>query len=321
MLEAMEVMIVFIFDAHIDTLSRLNGTDQSLDDNQGHVDLKKLRQSRQGAQFFAAFVSPKFYHGKALHNAMEMIDLFWQWIERFPDDLDFAGSGKDILGIQTSGRLACLLAVEGGEALEGKVANLRMLYRLGVRLVTLTWNHRNDLAAGQGEGPDGGGLSRFGETVVGEMNKLGMLVDVSHLNDQSFWDTLRLSKAPVIASHSNARALCDHPRNLTDEQIKALANEGGVIGVNFCTHFLAKDRQATIHDVVEQIEYLAKVGGVECVGLGSDYDGIDRTPLGLEHYAKTPELAEILKERGYKADDVAKIMGGNLLRLCQTVLD
>lgn len=311
---------MFIFDAHVDTLSRLKGTTQSLDDNQGHVDLVKLRQSRQGAQFFAAFVSPTFYHGKALHNALEMVDLFWQWMEQFPEELAFAGNGKDILDIQKNGRLACLLAVEGGEALEGKLANLRILHRLGVRLVTLTWNHRNDLAAGQGEGPNGGGLSRFGADVVTEMNRLGMLVDVSHLNDQGFWDTLHLSKAPIIASHSNARALCDHPRNLTDEQIRALANQGGVIGVNFCTHFLAKDRQATIHDVLGQIEYLAKVGGVECVGLGSDFDGIERTPLGLEHCAKTPELAEILKERGYSPKDVAKIMGGNLLRLCQTVL-
>ena len=312
---------MFMFDAHIDTLSRLLGTDQSLDDNQGHVNLAKLRQFKQGAQFFAAYVSPQFYHGKALHNTLEMVDLFWQWMEQFPHDLAFAGSGKDILEIQKSGRLACLLAVEGGEALEGKLSNLRMLHRLGVRLVTLTWNHRNDLAAGQGEGPGGGGLSRFGEAVVTEMNRLGMIVDVSHLNDQGFWDTLHVSKEPVIASHSNARSLCDHPRNLTDEQIRALSQRGGVIGVNFCTHFLAKDRQATIHDVVNQIEYLAKVGGVECVGLGSDYDGIERTPLGLEHCAKTPELAEILKERGYSTEDVGKIMGGNLLRLCQTVLD
>lgn len=312
---------MFTFDAHIDTLSRLLGTDQSLDDHQGHVNLAKLRQSKQGAQFFAAYVSPQFYHGKALHNTLEMVDLFWQWMEQFPHDLAFAGSGNDILEIRKSGRLACLLAVEGGEALEGKLSNLRMLHRLGIRLVTLTWNHRNDLAAGQGEGPGGGGLSRFGEAVVTEMNRLGMIVDVSHLNDQGFWDTLHVSKEPVIASHSNARALCDHPRNLTDEQIRALSQRGGVIGVNFCTHFLAKDRQATIHDVVNQIEYLAKVGGVECVGLGSDYDGIERTPLGLEHCAKTPELAEILKERGYSAEDVGKIMGGNLLRLCQTVLD
>ncbi len=312
---------MLIFDAHVDTLSRLLGSGRSLAENQGHVDLAKLRQRKKGAQFFAAFVDPRCYHGKALHSTMEMLDLFWRWMEEYPGDLAFAGSGQDILEVHSSGRVASLLAIEGGEALEGSLANLRMFYRLGVRLLTLTWNHRNDLAAGQGEGPGGGGLSRFGEAVVAEMNKLGMLVDVSHLNEQGFWDVLRISDAPIIASHSNARALCDHPRNLTDQQIAALAERGGVIGVNFYPHFLVKERQATIHDVIEQVEHLVKVGGVGCVALGSDFDGISGTPLGLEHCGKVPEVAEILKERGYTGSEVEKIMGGNLLRLCQTVLD
>ncbi len=311
---------MFVFDAHIDTLSRLLTSDETLCNNQGHVSLEKLRRGNPGAQFFAAFVSPEYYHGKALHNTMEMIDLFWQWMDTYSQDLAFAGSGQDILDIQARGRMACLLAIEGGEALEGKLAHLRMFHLLGVRLLTLTWNHRNDLASGQSEGPDGGGLSLFGKEVVVEMNRLGMLVDVSHLNEQSFWDVIHLSKSPVIASHSNAKALCDHPRNLTDDQVRAVADKGGIIGVNFATHFLAHGRQVTIHDVVEQIDYLVKVGGVDCVALGSDFDGINQTPLGLEHYAKTPEIAEFLRARKYGTGDVAKIMGGNLLRLCQTVL-
>lgn len=312
---------MYIFDSHIDTLSRLMEVDQTLTDNQGHVDLAKLRKNGKGAQFFAAFVSPTFYHGKALHNTLEMLDLFWQWMEEYPEYLAFAGSGADIVQILNSGKMACLLAIEGGEALEGKLANLRMFYRLGVRLLTLTWNHRNDLASGALEGNEGGGLSLFGQAVVDEMNKLGMLVDVSHLNEPGFWDVIRVSKSPIIASHSNARALCDHPRNLTDEQVRAVADKGGVIGVNFCPAFLAKNRRATIHEVVQQIEYLVKVGGIECVGIGSDFDGINQTPLGLEHYGKTAEIGAILGERGYSESDVAKIMGGNLLRLCQTVLD
>jgi membrane dipeptidase len=311
---------VFIFDAHIDTLYKLLGSKERLDNNQGHVDLRKLREAKPGAQFFAAFVSPEFYHGKALHSTMKMLDLFWQWMEEFRDDLAFAGNGSDIQAIQKEGRLACLLTIEGGEALEGTLANLRMFYRLGVRLLTLTWNHRNDLASGQAEGSGGGGLSLFGQEVVAEMNRLGMLIDVSHLNEPGFWDVIRLSQSPILASHSNAKALCDHPRNLTDEQIRAVADNGGVIGVNFCTHFLAKERQATIHDVVEQIEYLAKLGGIDCVALGSDFDGIERTPCGLDHYGKISEVADILAERGYQIGDVEKIMGGNLLRLCQTVL-
>ena len=312
---------MLIFDAHIDTLSRLLSSNQTLADNQAHVDLAKLGQRGKGAQFFAAFVDPQSYHGKALHCTMEMLDLFWQWIEAYPEDLAFAGSGQEVLKIQESGKTACLLAIEGGEALEGNLANLRMFYRLGVRLLTLTWNHRNDLAAGQKEDPGGGGLSRFGEAVVAEMNRLGMLIDVSHLNEEGFWDVLRLSEAPVIASHSNARALCNHPRNLTDKQIVALAERGGVIGVNFCPDFLARERQATIHDVIEQIEYLVKVGGEDCAALGSDFDGISHTPLGLEHCGKMPEVAEFLKERGYRTSQIEKVMGGNLLRICQTVLD
>ena len=315
-------MSVFIFDAHVDTLSRLLASDEALDKNRGHVNLDFLRQNKKsgGAQVFAAFVSPMFYHGKALHQTMAMLDLFWQWMETFPDDLAFAGTGREIRTISQQGKIACLLGIEGGEALQGNLANLRMFYRLGVRLLTLTWNHRNDLASGAPEGESGGGLSLFGQEVVREMNRLGMLVDVSHLNDESFWDVVEISQDPIIASHSNSRTLCNHPRNLTDEQVRAIAAGGGVIGVNFCPHFLAQGRQATIHDVVEQIEYLARIGGVECVGLGSDFDGIGQTPLGLANYSKTQELAVILQERGHSEGDVAKIMGGNFQRLCERVL-
>lgn len=311
---------MLIFDAHIDTLSRLLLSGQTFDKDEGHVNLDKIRQSQQGAQFFAAFVAPGYYHGLALHKTLEMVDVFWQMVEKYPEDLAFAGSGRDVLEIHTSGRLACILAIEGGEALEGKLGHLRLLYRLGVRLITLTWNHRNDIGSGQGEGTMGGGLSLFGRDVVVEMNRLGMLVDVSHLNEPGFWDVIKYSTSPIIASHSNAKNLCDHPRNLTDDQIRAIANGGGVIGVNFYARFLARQGQATIDHVVDHIDYLAKIGGLDCVGLGSDFDGIDSTPTDLEHCGKTPDLIPLLSARGYGEDAVEKIMGGNLLRLCQTVL-
>lgn len=224
---------MLIFDAHIDTLSYLLDRGETLENSSGHVQLDHLKGC-SGAQFFAAFVEPKYYHGLALHRTLEMIDLFWQMLEDYSDYLAFAGSARDVKRIQKEGRLACLLAIEGGEALEGKLSSLRIFHRLGVRLITLTWNYRNDLASGQLEGEAGGGLSRFGRAVVEEMNRLGMLVDVSHLNEPGFWDVLSCSKDPVIASHSNAQALCPHPRNLSDEQIRALADRGGVIGVNFC---------------------------------------------------------------------------------------
>jgi len=170
------------------------------------------------------------------------------------------------------------------------------------------------------EGPEGGGLSRFGLEVVEEMNRLGMLIDVSHLNEPGFWDVIEASSSPVIASHSNAKALCDHPRNLTDEQIRAIADGGGVIGVNFCTAFLTSSGAATLDDVLNHIDYLVKVGGIETVGLGSDFDGITETPIGLENCSRTLILADGLNGRGYSVDAIEKIMGGNLLRLCANVL-
>lgn len=312
---------MLILDAHIDTLFRLVDSQETLETAAGHVNLGHFRQSKQGAQFFAAFIAPQFYHGLALHRTMEMIDVFWQMLEQFPDDLAFAGSARDIVSANEQGKFACLLAIEGGEALEGKLAHLRLFYRLGVRLITLTWNHRNQLASGQVEGDKGGGLSLTGRRVVEEMNRLGMLIDVSHLNDPGFWDVVELSKSPIVASHSNARALCNHPRNLTDGQIKALADGGGVIGVNFCPAFLTNSGQATAEHVLDHIDYLVKEGGVDCVGLGSDYDGITSTPQGLEDWGKLPQLPDLLQQRGYSSDAVEKIMGGNWLRVCRQVLD
>lgn len=311
---------MFIFDGHIDTLSRLLRTGQKLEEVQGHVHLDAFRQSNIGAQFFAAFVEPRFYPGMALHNTLEMIDLFWRMLEEYDADLGFAGSSQEISEVRQSGRVACLLGIEGGEALQGSVANLRMFYRLGVRLITLTWNHRNQIASGQGEGSASGGLSKFGREVVAEMNKLNMLIDVSHLNEAGFWEVLEVSKSAILASHSNARALCDHPRNLSDEQIRSLADRGGVIGVNFYPYFLVPSGEATIDHVVEQIAYLVRVGGVGCVALGSDFDGISSVPKGLANCAHTQSLLPALAQKGYGEKEIEQIMGGNLLRLCAEVL-
>lgn len=311
---------MLIFDAHIDTLSRLASSGKDLSAEAGHVHLNLLREGKIGAQFFAAFIKPKYYHGMALHNALELIDEFWTMINQHEDSLAFAGTGTDILRIQAEEKVACLLAIEGGEALEGKLGNLRMLHRLGVRLITLTWNHRNQIASGQSEGQEGGGLSNFGRKVVQEMNRLGMIVDVSHLNDPSFWDVLESSVDPIIASHSNARALCNHPRNLNDDQIRALADRGGVIGVNFYPYFLDPTGAAFIGHVIDQIDYLVKVGGIQSVALGSDFDGIDQVPLGLENCSKTPQLISLLQQKGFQSCAIEKIMGGNLLRLCRDIL-
>ena len=311
---------MFIFDAHVDTLSRLHRSGEELETKSGHISLDWLLEGHISAQVFAVFVDPAFYQGMALHQGLEMIDIFWNTIEQYPNYLGFAGSGRQIEELRQQNKIACLLSIEGGEVLEGKLGHLRNLYRLGVRIVTLTWNYRNAIASGQMERNDCGGLSSFGREVVGEMNRLGMMIDVSHLNERSFWDVLETTSAPVIASHSNARALCDHRRNLTDDQIKAIADLGGVIGVNFCTGFLSKDSQASVHDVVDQIMYLVNVGGSQCVGLGSDFDGIDKTPLGLENCSQTHVLWDKLKKERLSDDVIEKVMGYNFLRVTKEVL-
>jgi len=211
--------------------------------------------------------------------------------------------------------------VEGGEAIQEDLALLRMLYRLGVRSMTLTWNQRNAIGDGAAENPNGG-LSKFGLEVVAEMNRLGMLVDVSHLNWAGFWDVVKHSKAPVIASHSNARKLCNHPRNLDDDQIKALADNGGVMCITFVPAFLKPQnkRGASIQDIICHIDYVKKLVGPDHIGIGSDFDGTDEMPEGLENASKMPALAEALLLNGYRESEIEKILGGNILKLLECVL-
>jgi membrane dipeptidase len=308
------------FDGHIDTLMYMLHSGKSLADADGHVSLDKLCRGRVSAQIFAVFVEPAFYQGMALHRGLEMVDLFWRMLEEYPEVLVYAGSGSEIREIHQAGKIACLLGVEGGEVLQGSLAHLRTLHRLGVRVLTLTWNYRNALANGQAEGSACGGLSPFGRDVVREMNRLRMLIDISHLNEPGFWEVLELSEAPVIASHSCARALRDHPRNLTDEQIRALAEKGGVIGVNFCPSFLTDRDVADLDDVLDHIEHFIAVGGEDCVGLGSDFDGIDATPTGLDNCSVLPAIAQGLAQRGFSSELIDKVMGQNFLRIAQRVL-
>ncbi|MGI6642005.1 MAG: dipeptidase [Limnochordia bacterium] len=311
---------MIIFDGHIDTLLQMLHSGKNLSDSEGHVSLEKLIEGRVSAQIFAVFVEPVFCQGMALHRGLEMIDLFWGMLAENPEALGFAGSGSAVRDLHKQGKVACMLAVEGGEVLQGSLAHLRTLYRLGVRILTLTWNYRNALGNGQAEGTESGGLSPFGRAVVKEMNRLGMLIDVSHLNEPGFWDVLELSEAPVIASHSCARVLRDHPRNLTDDQIRAIAAKGGVIGVNFYPGFLTEEGEATLDDVINHIEHFIAVGGEDCVGLGSDFDGIDSTPGQLADCSTLPRIAHRLAERGWPRELIAKVMGENFLRITERVL-
>lgn len=315
--------LVFIFDAHIDTLLKLaeGGSVNDLAKIDAHVNLPKLRQAGVKGQIFAIFVPTHYYHGLALNKALEMVDVFWQNIERYSQTLVPVLGRDDWEQVLTKQeKIGAILSIEGGEALAGSIANLRNFYRLGVRAVTLTWNGRNALADGVGEGDKAGGLSEFGREVISEMNHLGMLVDVSHIAYQGFWDVIEVSKQPIIASHSNAKQLCQHHRNLTDKQIKAIADRGGVIGVNFCPSFVTDNPEdATIERVVDHIDYLVNIGGVEAVGLGSDFDGIRHTPHGLEDATRLPGIIKLLEQRGYSADIIEKIMGVNFLSLTQQI--
>lgn len=308
-----------VVDAHCDTLIVLKKQNRRLGQKSGagHVDLPRLVSGGVNLQFFAAFIGPEF-NAAPLARAMEIFDLFFEEMAANSEMVEPVYAYEDIERIISRKKVAALLTVEGGEALAGKLEVLRIFYRLGVRGVTLTWNGRNELGDGVLESGTGGGLTRFGVAVVREMNRLGMVVDVSHLSDGGFWDVIRESDKPVIASHSNCRALCGHPRNLDDGQIKALASAGGVVGLCFYPDFVHKERPS-LDAWLDHAEHLANLAGVDCIGIGSDFDGGETIP---ELYDVTclPLVAEGLLGRGFSGAEVQKILGGNLLRVLQKVI-
>jgi membrane dipeptidase len=308
-----------IVDAHCDVLTAMEREKRSLGKKSGtgHVDLTRLKQGGVNVQFFAAYISP-VYIPRALTRALELIDHFYAELEDNAQEIMLV---KNFLGIQEAlaqGKIAALLTIEGGEALNGSIEVLRILYRLGVRCLTLTWNNRNEIGDGVCEERTKGGLTRFGEEVVREMNQLRMLVDVSHLSVAGFWDVLEVSNWPVIASHSNCRKLCDHPRNLTDEQIKSLAAAGGVIGLSFYPEFI-QAVEPSLDKLLDHVEHIAGVAGTDCIGLGSDFDGFQDTLFGLEDVSRLPVLTEGLLRRGFAGEEVQKILGGNFLRLLKNL--
>ena len=307
-------------DFHCDTLYRLvdKGTDFFERTEEGHVDFPRMKEGKVHLQVFAVFVDPKFMRKNAATMALKLIDKMHEIIDK-SSEIELVLRGEDIDRIKSEGKIGALLSIEGGEALEGEIALLRIFYKLGVRAITLTWSLRNDLGDGV-EGVPDAGLTSFGKQVVKEMNRLGMIVDVSHLNEKGFWDVIEISEKPVIASHSNAKALCSHRRNLTDEQIKAIAQKGGVIGINFAPQFLKDDKRATIEDVLNHIDYMVDLVGEDYVGFGSDFDGISSTPEGLEDISKFPKIVEGLIKRGYTQEQIDKITHKNFENLIKKIL-
>ncbi|HER25465.1 MAG TPA: membrane dipeptidase [Candidatus Atribacteria bacterium] len=312
-----------VFDGHCDTILEVMNNQRTLGKKwtSGHLDVPRMKEGGIDVQFFAIFIESVYKPDRSVKRALQLIDCFYREVDKNQNDISLVTNYHQIKEVNKAGKIAAILSIEGGEALEGDLGVLRAFHRLGVRLLTLTWNQRNQIADGISESRTGGGLTEFGLNVIDEMNKLKMLIDVSHLSENGFWDVIKNSKMPIVASHSNCYALCPHLRNLKDEQIKVLAENGGVIGITFVPNFLTQEkRRTTLQDVVKHINYLVEKVGIDYVGLGSDFDGTGDLPLGLEGADKIPNLTEELLNQGYKGREIKKILGGNFLRVFKEVV-
>ena len=366
-----------VVDTHADTPQRFldEGFDiGSMDPNDvGHISLDKASRGNLGAEFFSIWVDPETNQGHFAQHTFDLIDSVYEQAAHHPERMMMAFSVADIERAHREHKLAALMGIEGGHSIENDLHLLRDYYRLGVRYMTLSWSNTNEWADSSGDINDPkiqhhNGLTDFGRQVVLEMNRLGMMVDVSHVADKTFWDTMAITKAPVIASHSSARALVNAPRDMTDDMLRAVAKNGGVVDVNFFSGFLdedyrkaaeaqAKDQAAAIQKyidslrargkpvnyievnrierewmakilrppfkvLIDHIDHIAKVAGVDHVGLGSDFDGVSgATPQGVDSAADLPRITQALLDRGYTADDIRKILGGNVLRVFRQVED
>ena len=318
------------------------------------TDFPRMKEGCVGGQFWSVYIPPTMLGSVAVRAVLEQIDVVHQMVARYPENLELALTANDIERIHRNGKVASLIGMEGGHSIDNSLAMLRMTYALGARYMTLTHTKSLDWADAAGDQPKIHGLSKFGESVVHEMNRLGMLVDVSHVSDETMAATIKVSKAPVICSHSSARALCDVPRNVPDDLLKEIAASGGIVMVNFVPGFLTEkgrrheaDQQAeedrleklygkdekknqplveewkkahpapqpTLDDVADHIDHIRKVAGVDCLGVGGDYEGFSHPPIGLEDVSCYPALLAELSRRGYSDDEIKKVAGLNLLRV------
>jgi membrane dipeptidase len=352
-----------VIDTHNDVTTPMTNDDYDLSGTPPtpyRTNIARMKQGGLNAEFFSLYVKPWYVeHGGAARRTLDMIDSVYRAVERHPNDLMIAVSVADIRRAKRQGKIAALMGIEGGHAIEDSLATLREFYRLGVRYMTLTWNNTNNWAdAGRGEKKHNG-LSEFGKEVVREMNRLGMLIDVSHVSDKTMSDALDVSKAPIIASHSSARALSDVPRNVPDDLLKRIAKNGGVVQVNFYSVFVdAKtvtpqseerdkrlkaqqdaidkkykddpERRAEESDkleaanplqplpiskLIDHIDHIVKVAGIDHVGIGADFDGANDMPEGAQDVSMLPNITYELLKRGYSERDIRKILGENLLRV------
>jgi membrane dipeptidase len=359
-----------LIDTHNDIPSfTVDGSDIGKPSPERHTDIPRLRQGGVGAVFFSAYVSSSYVEGNhSANRALQMIDsIRHDIVARYPNDFEFSTTAAQIEEAHRHGKIAALIGIEGGHAIEDSPRLLRDFFALGVRYMTLTHTNTNNWADSSGDIDKPGvthhkGLTPLGKEIVLEMNRLGMMVDISHVADSTFWNALETSKAPIIASHSSCRALTNAPRNMTDEMIVALAKKGGVVQVNFNCGFVsqrsldaekqsplapkfeaimkqyanqpeerkkaiealiaeAKKTQvrATLEELVAHIDHIRDIAGIDAIGIGSDYDGVECVPEQMDDVSKFPVLTRALLERGYTAADIKKIYGGNTLRLMRRV--
>ncbi|XP_050735489.1 dipeptidase 1-like [Eriocheir sinensis] len=292
-----------------------------------HTDLPRLKEGLVGAQFWVSYVPCEAQRLNAVQLTIEQIDLIKRLIEQYPDDLRLATSADEVEAAFREGRIASLIGVEGGHAIQNSLGVLRALRDLGVRYLTLThtcstpWAECARARETDIEDPNSPrGLTHFGRTVVREMNRLGLLVDLSHVSQATMREALEVSRAPVIFSHSSVYAICRNPRNVPDDILQRVAVNGGVVMVSFYTHFLTCSQQASVKDVVDHINHVRKVAGVEHVGIGADFDGVNKLPKGLEDVSRYPHLfAELLRDDTWSIEDLKLLAGQNLLRVMRDV--
>jgi membrane dipeptidase len=353
----------YVFDGHNDlpwevrnkTTKLFDEMDISKPQPKLHTDIARLRAGNVGAQFWSVYVPVEtIAAGNAFQTTKEQIDLVHKMIALYPETFELALNAQDVERIEATGKIASLIGMEGGHSIEGSIGKLRQLHSMGARYMTLTHSETLEWADSATDVPRSDGLSPFGEEVVLEMNRLGMLVDISHVSPATMHDALRISKAPVIFSHSSARAIADHPRNVPDDVLAELPKNGGVVMINFFSGFVVpesakvllqlsalrkelkakypnskEDQERQIKQwqlknpypagqaeiIVDHIEHVIKVAGIDHVGLGSDFDGISKLPAGIEDVAKYPVITELMLRRGYEEEAIHKVLYGNALRV------
>jgi membrane dipeptidase len=278
-----------------------------------HTDLARLRAGRVGGQFWSVYVPCELAGHAAVTAVLEQVEIVHALVARYPE-LELATTATAVEGAFAAGRVASLLGAEGGHCIAESLGVLRALYRLGVRYLTLTHNKNTPWADSATDEPSTGGLSDFGREVVTEMNRLGILVDLSHVAPSTMRDALDTTTAPVIFSHSSCRAVHDHPRNVPDDVLERLSGNGGVCMVTFVPSFVAGSSGATVADVVRHVEHAREVAGIDHIGIGGDYDGVTEVPAGLEDVSRYPVLFQELLDRGWSEADCAKLAGRNVLR-------